>query len=127
MNPSVDRDAVKRQVEDLKATIKKRNEGAANVLANEARIKRLQEMLRFKFNPNINYSVSPNKIFIRIDVDSLIIQDIHVTTNEGNSFRASFTNIFERYKRPPITDESGMISWKNSPMQYWQNQLCCMD
>ena len=55
--------------------------------------------------------------------DSLIKQDIQVTTNEGDSFRANFANVFEKYIRLPITTEKDMNLWRSNPIQFWQNQL----
>ena len=78
MNPSVDKDAVNRQVEDLKATINKKLQNDAVALANEARIRKQRETLPFRFNQDIKYQVGPYKNFIHTD-DSLIKQDIQVT------------------------------------------------
>ena len=49
MSLSVDKDAVNRQVEDLKATINKKLQNDAIALANEARIKKQQETFPFRF------------------------------------------------------------------------------
>ena len=71
LNSSVDKDVVKRQVEDLKATIKKKIADDAIALANEANIKKLQESLLFKYNPDIKYKAGPQTPFIRIDAATL--------------------------------------------------------
>ena len=69
--------------------------------------------LPFRFNQDIKYQVGPYKNFIHTD-DSLIKQDIQVTSNEGDSFRANFTNVFEKYIRPPITTEWDMNLWRSN-------------
>ena len=79
----------------------------------------LLETLPFRYNQDIKYTIGPLTTFIRL-YDG---QDIQVIIKEGDSFRASFTDIFEKYIRPPITTEADMNLCNNNPMQFWQNQI----
>ena len=69
--------------------------------------KALQKTLPFRYNQDIKYKVG-TLTSSTCPYDGLIKQEIQVTINEGDSFTASFTEVFEKYIHPPLTTEADM-------------------